>query len=206
MTRLSVIVALGASVALLAGCAPAPELPAALTQAEIKERIAEHNALWWESMFPGQRQPDVDPIEYVSPTVAVRKTEECMHNADIEGLLFGPDGSWIYLGDDPGGNEQVNRVYFICSLEYPIALDQAGLLSDEQLEWIYDYNKQRLVPCLQLLGYTVPNRTTDFAPGTNDYWIPYYDIYPQPSADEWARIDLRCPPSPVGPLYRPSNG
>jgi hypothetical protein len=199
------LVALAASLALLAGCAPTPALPAPLTQAEVKKRLAQQNAQWWSSMFPDEPVPAVDPVEYLPMDEAGRRIVACLKDANIEGLLFGPDQSWIYLGDDPAGNDEVNRQYFVCSLQYPTTVNEVRFLSDAELEWIFYYNRDRLVPCLQLLGFTVRAHSGEYLQGSGDFWIPYYEMFPIPSASEWERVDLRCPPSPVGPLYRPTD-
>lgn len=194
--------ALAASLALLAGCAPV-QLPAGLTESEITARIAEGNQRWWTSMFPDEPMPVVEPVEYVDAAHVGKYIQDCMKSAHIEGVIFGEDLSWVYLGDDPAVSEQLDRQYFVCVSEYPFD-PEGAFLSDEQLRWQFYYNRDRLVPCLQLLGYSIINRTTDYVDGDN--WIPYYEMYPLPTASEWERIDLRCPPSPVGPVCRPTSG
>jgi hypothetical protein len=199
----SAALALGASVLLLAGCGPAPEMPAPLTDAEAAQRAEEGNAQWWASMFPGEPQPVVEPVEYLTAESEGTQIQNCLKAAKIDGLIFSGNDSWGYAGSDAEVLDQINRQYFVCALQYPYDPGESGFLSEAQLEWVYNYNQKRLVPCLQLMGYTIANRTSDYVAGSNDYWIPYFEMYPIPSATEWARIDLRCPPSPIGPLYRP---
>ena len=202
------VVALAASLALLAGCAPAPQLPAPITPAEAKSRIAEQNQQWWDSMFPDEPMPVIEPVAYVSVDDPGTATIDCLRDAHIDGLVFGTDASWSISNGSASTMEQVSRAQFICAMKYPYDLSDPaalGMLSDDELAWIWNYNQSRLVPCLQLLGYTVINRTGDYAEGS--YWIPYYEMAPIPrSNEEWERIDLRCPPSPVGPLFRPTTG
>lgn len=197
--------ALAASVLLLGGCATAPAMPAPLSPAEIKGRMASTAQQWWQAMFPSEPQPAVDPLAYLPRDEASAKIVGCLKAADIEGLLFGPDESWIYLGSDPDAADEVNRTYYVCAQQYPLSFDDEIFLSDEQREWIYDYQRERLVPCLQLLGYSVANRSTAYEPVVDDSWAPYYEMYPTPAGSDWERIDLRCPPSPVGPLNRPND-
>ncbi|CAN5226210.1 hypothetical protein BH11ACT5_BH11ACT5_15520 [soil metagenome] len=208
MTRASVIVVAAASLALLAGCAPAPELPAPITQAEATERMAEQNQGWWDSMFPDEPMPVIEPVEYLDINDPGTISNDCMRDADIDGLVFGADASWSIVDGDAGTMEEVSRTQFICAQKYPYDLSDPaamGMLSDAELAYIWDYNQSRLVPCLQLLGYTVINRTGDYQ--AQSYWSPYFEMAPMPrSNEEWARIDLRCPPSPVGPLVRPTGG
>ena len=208
MTRASVAVALAASLALLAGCTPAPQLPAPITPAEAKERIAEQNRGWWESMFPDEPMPVVEPVAYLNIDDPGTAANDCLRDAGIDGLVFGTDGSWSIANGSASTMEEVSRAQFICAMKYPYDFSDPaalGMLSDDELAWIWKYNQTRLVPCLQLLGFTVINRTGGYAEGS--YWIPYYEMAPIPrSNEEWERIDLRCPPSPVGPLFRPTTG
>lgn len=199
------ILAVAAYCALLAGCSTVA-LPPGLTDAEIKAQVEEGNRQWWESMFPGEPMPEIEPIEYVDAAHAQEVIADCMRGGHIDGLLIGEDDSWVYLGNDSAVQESIDRRYFQCNAQYPYDPAELNILSDAQLKWIYYYNRDRLVPCLQLDGYTIINRTSDYVDGSFDYWIPYYEMYPLPTADEWRRIDLRCPPSPIGPLYRPTSG
>jgi hypothetical protein len=210
MTRALAFVALVASVPLFAACAPAPEMPAPITYAEAKKRVNENNEAWWHGMFPDEPMPVVEPIEYLEPDSSGSEVVDCMKDANLEGVSFGYN-FWRVTGQSPSVMDPVNRAYFVCSMQYPYDISdpaRMGMLSDAELDWIWDYNQTRLVPCLQLLGYTVINRPGDYIEGSGSYWIPYYEMAPMPaSAAEWERIDLRCPPSPVGPpFYHPTSG
>jgi hypothetical protein len=202
------VAAAAASLLLLSGCTPAPELPEPITLAEAKARVDEQNRQWWDSMFPDEPMPVVEPVEYLDVNDPGTKAIDCMRDSDIAGLVFGADASWSIVDGDAGTMEEVSRAQFVCALKYPYDLSDPaamGMLSKAELAWIWTYNQKRLVPCLQSLGYTVINRTSDYT--ENSYWIPYYEMAPIPrSNEEWARIDLRCPPSPVGPLFRPTTG
>ena len=206
MTRTAALVALAASALLLAGCAPAVDLPPPITQAEAKKVMADQQLSWWESMFPGEPMPVVDPIEFVDPNTYGTQSNDCLKAANLEGISFSPDGGWTTTTGSREQLDLINRALFICSAEYPYdTSDPAdmGLLSDEQIGWIWSYNKTRLVPCLQQLGYAVTNRSGDYVEGTGGLWIPYYDMTPAPTQEEWPLIELHCPRSPVGPDYRP---
>jgi hypothetical protein len=201
-------VVLAASALLLAGCAPAPQMPAPITPAEAKQRVDDNNRAWWNAMFPDEPMPVVEPIEYLKPNSRGTEITDCITKAGIGGLDPGPDGSF-----SPDGRELqdlANRVQFICSLQYPYDISEPskmGYLSEEELAWNWAYNRERLVPCLRLLGYTINEPGGDYVEGSGNLWLPYFDMTPVPASDsEWASIDLRCPPSPVGPLYRPTGG
>lgn len=206
MARPSAVLAVVASGLLLAGCAAAPELPRPMTYGEAKKQVAEQNLQWWQSIFPGEPMPEIEPIEFREPGVADTLVQDCLKAANIPGLRFDDSGGWSYTSNGGGGGTEFDRAQFVCNLQYPYDVSdpsKLGMLTQEEKAWIWEYNRGRLVPCLQLLGYSVPQRSGDYSP--NDYWNPYFEMMPLPSdAGEWARIDLRCPHSPVGPSFRPA--
>lgn len=195
-----------ASVLLLAGCATAPPLPASISEAEAQDRVDRFNDVRWQSMFPDEPMPSVEPIAYSDPRDSRSKVLECLKNSRIEGLSFGPNLSWEYSGDAEG-QDSVNRAEFICSLQYPVDLSipgRSGMLTEAELDWIWNFNQDRLMPCMRQLGYTVVIRPHD---DVRDYWYPYFQMVPTPSSErEWALIYLHCPPSPIGPAFQPTVG
>jgi hypothetical protein len=201
MTRARALLAAAASVLLLAACAPEPRLPAPATEGQAKQQMAEQSRQWWEAMFPDEPMPVVDPIEYISVDDPDDRRADCVRQANIDGLI---------ATADPGSQALADRIQFICSMEYPYALSDPaslGILSDAEYEWNWNYNQKRLVPCLQLLGFTVINRVGEYIEGSRASWSPYYEMAPTTLSEaEWARIDLACPPSPIGPLFRPTSG
>ena len=207
MKRPGVLVALAASGLLLAGCTPAPDLPPPMTYAEAKKRVYEQNLEWWNSMFPDEPMPEIEPIEFLDPLNPGTAGLQCLADAQLEGVVVDIETkSWSYEGN--ADRTALDRLQFTCALQYPYDVsdpEKIGYLSDEQLSWIWDYNRTRLVPCLRMLGFTVADRDYDYF-GSGEYWIPYYEMSPIPTAVQWPWIDTRCPPSPVGPLYRPTSG
>jgi len=207
MTFRVVALALGASVLVLAGCAPAFEAPPAITYAEVKKLVHEQNLEWWNSMFPDEPMPQVDPIEYVDPESSTgEEVTDCLRDADLDGISIANDGSWSATGTSTEQMEDMNRAQFVCAMQYPYDIrdpEQIGYLSDEQTAWIWSYNRERLVPCLQLMGYSVVNRSSGYVAGSNEYWSPYFDIWQQLKKSDWDLVDARCPQSPVGPDWRP---
>lgn len=204
--RFVAAVALAASTVLMAGCATEPTLPPGLTPEEAQEVVDSENAQWWSSMFPGEPQPVIEPIEYLGPNNEGTQVTDCILAANLEGVEES-QGGITFTDSDPVVNDAFNRQQFICFLQYPRDMsnpEDQGYFSDEQLEYLHDYNTQRLVPCLRLLGYAVLGDTD--SSGDEYYWSPYYSMQPQPTtASEWKRVDRSCPPPPIGALYRPGE-
>lgn len=209
MSRAGVVAAL-AGAALLAGCAPAPSLPAGLTAAEVREIRAAENEQWWFAMFPTEPMPVIEPIAEVALADADAVRTECALAALPPGAVPGvaPDGQTFLDGT---GATLLDRAYFQCALLYPLELGdptEAGYLSPAQLSWLFDYYETRLVPCLRLAGFAVgaqPERES-FVDSVYGSWSPYYAMTPTPSTSaEWRQLDVRCPPPPFGAEYRPGD-
>ena len=199
MTRAIALVALVASLPLLAGCVAAPAMPAPLTPTEIADRYAAQQLDWWQSMFPDEPMPVVEPIEVIDPASPRNALLDCVSDANLPGVTVSGGG---FVDTEGGGrlDSDLNRQLFICSAQYPYDTAEMGYLSDAEMEWIYYYNRDRLLPCLKLQGYAVTIPTGRYEPGSYDFWMPYNLMSAIPT-DDWARIDLACPPSPIGPTY-----
>lgn len=186
-----VLVTALAATAVLAGCASPRALPPSATPAEVRAVIAEQNRQWWDSIAPGEPMPVIEPIEYADPKGINPGLNECMSSIDTT-----VQGSW-------------DRAMFTCSMLYPYDYAEPeafGIYSRAQLEFLYDYFSRRLSPCLEFLGYEVPEGPSleGFTAGEFSGWTPYYAMRPTPlTAAEWRRIDLRCPVPPIGVFYRP---
>jgi hypothetical protein len=80
-------------------------------------------------------------------------------------------------------------------------------LSEEQLSRVYDDFTDRLLPCLQLLGFSVgelPSRDL-FVSQSAGYprWNPYLELDPAPAEGDWPLIAARCPPPALAPHLLP---
>jgi hypothetical protein len=202
------MIALAASVAVLSGCASAPHLPPGPTPAQVKATVAEYNEAWWRSIAPDEPMPVVDPVEYLAPDDDGHQITDCIVKAQLPGIM---SEEYTYFGiTTPAAVRGYEKVQFVCSMMYPPDLshpEELGILSPEQLDYLYEYFTTRLAPCMELLGYQVTGTPTHDEFVNRDFlaWAPYYAMTPQPhSTIEWRRFDLRCPPPPI-PLPRPAT-
>lgn len=206
MTRRRAVLALAASVPLLVGCGAAPALPAGLAPEDVQERIDEANESWWRSLFPDEPVPDVQPVAVVEGDSAKEEVLACVSRDPVGGVSVTADGAVRF--DDPSRQVQdaFFRKLFACTLQHPLDTSRPealGYLSPEQTALVDAYLEDRLVPCLELLGYTVHVRLRGYNP-VLPATAPLYDMYPIPSSDsQWGRIDARCPPAPWVGQFRP---
>ena len=181
----------------LAGCAT-PTLPPGLTPAEAKAIIAEQNERWWHDMFPNEEPPLVDPVEFVPVENQARVSQQCATEANLAGLAESMHDSGESVQD------RFNRAFYVCTLSHPLDFSDPsalGFYSPEQVDYLNSYYSERLIPCLRLLGYTIPDQPAQVGTTGPDV-SPYWSLDPVPgSAQEWHAIDLRCPPPPIGPTW-----
>lgn len=204
MRRLTGLV-IALSLVVLTGCT-SPSMPEPMSADEIQAIRDAQNADWWRSISATEPMPDIEPIRVIAEGDREAVINGCALAAVPPGVA-----AQQRAGQFPGrdGAAALDRAYFRCTLQYPVEIGDPtaeGLLSQDQLAWLYDYYDTRLIPCLRLTGYLVgaiPQRE-EFVDSIFGHWSPYYAMSPQPdSPSEWAQIDVRCPPPPFGDRYRP---
>ena len=182
----------------LAGCVVVP--PPGPTDAA----VAEYNAVmldksWANTGLDGAVQrpaagsgAPLPRLEWFDATFA------CMANSGIGGLSVGytsADGYTLYGNNGPTDFEPNQQLAFYrCAAEHPVN-PEAELLTDDQLNYIYDYYLQALVPCMVLNGFppsTAPTRVEFFA--LAGQWSPYYSVDVGLSGIQYEEIEQTCGP------------
>ena len=190
---------------LLTGCTSGRDIPPGPTPEEVQLIIDEQNASWWSQMFPEEPQPVVEPLEYIEPESSYFQSQKCIIEANIQGVRQTAEGGLSFASDDKTVQDAFNRAMYVCTLSYPIDVSQPellGYLSAEQLDYLDDYYRERLAPCLRLLGYTVPDPSPRDDIQSSISYMPYWTMTPQPTTEaEWSMIDLWCQPAPFGPTW-----
>ena len=148
-----VVAAVG--VCLLAGCAAAPDPspPQGVSVEEAEQRVLDRNEFWWFLIGPqGAPMPEVESIAYSTDD---EKALECFsQSTGIPSITYqGQVGYWIGPNGEPLSDAQ-NRALFVCTLQYPLDVSDPaaiGMFSEEERAWAWNYQRTRLVPCLQLI-------------------------------------------------------
>lgn len=181
-----------------------------MSQDEALEYIDRQNAIWWNSMFPGEPVPVVEVRGYLDPLDTGSEVNDCIQAANLPGVTVGDDGGVVFGDMNSTDTRAFNRVQWECSAAYPYDVsdpESLGLYSDEQLTYLAHYFLNDLAPCLRLMGYRVeaqPSVRFIVDNGPYPQWVPYYVMKPQPTTNaEWERVDFRCPPPAIGEFYRP---
>lgn len=211
--------AVAMAVAVLVGCASAPEPPRPATPEQIAALHEQQARDWWDSVSGGAPMPEVDVIEELPPEESYARQNECLQDADIPGVTVTDDGGWSFEGDVDGEIDfedplflQMQQQSWICAQQFPPSGEDAYVLSASELAWLHDFYVQRHRPCLASLGF----EAIDF-PGREQFvvdevgyppWVPHdYSVSPIPTRMEWALLAERCPlPSLLDPYSLPGFG
>lgn len=173
----AVAVAIAAASIALTGCTlTGSEVPPP-TEAELaalNERVSD---LQWRHLqfSPDSPRPTVEFERYVEPSDTDDVYRDCMQDAgytDWEPTTMSAFGG-------PSSSERLDL--YICVTRFPVSPSYYGLYSPAQLDAIYDYYRDSLVPCLRGAGLDVsdPPAREDFV--ESEYfagqWSPYgYDF------------------------------
>jgi hypothetical protein len=183
------------------------------TKAEIKrimaayaEQVSANRAVSRPEIWRG-----VEFKRFVTAEEAPAVLNECIREFGITTVEMSSNGSLTgELGDDE------RAVVDACSVSYPYEFMEAGVQTDAQLEYSYNYATTFLVPCLRAAGYTAESPPTsedyfDTAHASLWIWSPY-DTLNFASDRRWSNyrydspeliageelLHQRCPPDPAG--------
>lgn len=141
-----VIVAVAASTLLLAGCAETRQAPpSGVSDAELAEYHDYMGSRMWEfTGLPQSMRPEVVP-----QIVEVEEWSERMEGCGDTGAVA-----------NAAGLQAAAILEYRCRMSYQLASERLGLLNEAQLDYLYDYYQDTLVPCLRIRGVELPEILT----------------------------------------------
>ena len=173
---------------LLTGCVSAREVPAPISDATLQAYIEDRlDAAWLNTGLEGTvKRPEFDPATLVENFRTSNEESvfaQCITSAGLSSLYIeekngGPSFS-IAEGDK--GEPAMQLTLYSCLAANPSAFEARNMImTQEELDFLYDYYQESVVPCLELSGYAVGEAPTreQFAAQANFLWIPYNAITP----------------------------
>lgn len=196
----------GAAVFLLVGCqsmqrTPIPTL-APLDEAQFEQLIQDtlqdrSDAL--TSRYPGLQVPHVERVRIVSPMEWAQTIAECVTDKGFSAKAT-PDGGVAFDGVPNDQGQALDLANYECSVMYPMDPRYSTPLTDQQIDYLYEYYVYDLTPCLENEGFAVaesPSRQSfRDTYGTQDMWSPYTDVGDGLSESAWYHIQELCPQTP----------
>lgn len=189
--RIGAACALGAL--LLAGCATAhPEPLTGLTPDE-EAQYAQSFALQWTGIELDD-PPQVEIVSYLSSDEWGAAVSGCMNAEGYDNYVASADGFFFPARDD--GDSAEALALYTCIGRYPVEGDFSAYANRAQLEFLYDYFQDSLIPCIESNGLDVPNtaptRAQFVAFTVVPRWHPYNAMEVRPPLE----VLERCPASP----------
>ena len=189
MTRAVAVV--GAAL-LLAGCTAAP-MAEPLTGLTADEEVlyAQSFALQWSGIEVPDA-PEVPVVAYVPSAGWGTVVAGCMNAAGYEQYAATRSG----MSYPSRESDAETLALYTCIGQYPVQADFSAYANKAQLEYLYDYFRNSLVPCLAARGYIVPGT----APSREEFteltvqprWNPYNALQKVPTE----AVRESCPASP----------
>lgn len=152
---------------LLTGCADqltAP--PSGLSKAELSAyQSAVTDRMWGFTGLDESLRPEVDVV-----TLDLADWVVAMEACNDE-----------YVVDDPEMQTELAVAQYACRARYQQSAEQLGLLNTAQLDYLYDYYQDRLIPCIRTRGLHVPDvpsraEAVDVGQFGSYPWNPYNGI------------------------------
>lgn len=133
---------------------------------------------------------------------------ECMKDAGYLDFDFSVAEGFTN-GDDRAARSGLEGLaWYSCGQQLPTYDTVFSEPTDDELDMLYDYYRERLIPCLALEGTAVPSVPTrgqfgDGGAGRPGWWNPYLTARQPASTAVAAALLDSCPPYPPGWSDRP---
>lgn len=198
------VIAAIAVLLLLTGCVPTREVPTSgPTDAELQKFLDQQvDFLWVNSGLPDEQRPANPEPTFIGAEDWAVSLATCMNDLGHDNYVAEDNG----LSTSPAvGDAEESLDWFLCQATYQFDPAQYELWSGAQLDYLYDYNRSVLVPCLEAHGEAVtfaPTREQAATVGGEfSGWNPYFwnweNFSPKTSARD-KHISESCPPFPAG--------
>lgn len=148
--------------------------------------------------YPDVPKPETTVIRTVDHEERAAVIADCLHEAGFPDVHAEPDGGLSWQTTQA---EQFALAKYVCFEQYPLDPKYDVQVSDEQLGELYDYLTLVQVPCLEDLGFEIPEAPskTRFIETYFDSpeWLPYAQVVsPDAPADAYERAIELCPQNP----------
>lgn len=182
---------------LLAGCAAAPVDDPADVSLHLKQRLD----VAFNPDTSGDYRPNDVAVLYALPDGWDFFMARCMNEAGFEDYSYDRFYGFTNGTKTASHSGSEGLAWYDCLKKYPIYNTEYAKFSDDQLDELYQYYDQFLVPCLGALGASVsemPSRAAfaDGGEGQPGWWNPFLAV-PTPASN--ADVDLlfaKCAPYP----------
>lgn len=187
----------------LTGCSSQPDVAASDSDAQFATQL---DQIWatFHAEFPDVERPTVPVKRVIERSEWVAVMVDCLTEAGFPDVEASADGQSYSSGE--GAQLQSFRLAdYVCNATYPQDPKYFLPVNDAQLEYLYAYYVDELVPCLQAEGYSplpAPSKQAFVDAGLdNAEWWPYKGLSANMDDAEWTRINQICPQGADDDIY-----
>jgi hypothetical protein len=179
----------------LSGCVAVP--PPGPSAAQRDAYRAETLRLTWANTGLTGEPPAVDEQQVETDIDWVQAVAQCLTDNGVAsaGWSYG-SGQGYSLAESPGvdlDDDAVQLSFYTCAAAFDPPQTFDAVLSDAQLDFIYDYYQDWLIPCVIMQGYhftDVPTRT-EFKVIAGQ-WSPFYSVDISISGADYEELERLC--------------
>ncbi len=163
----------------LTGCSLAGDEIPQPTTAELDAMLTQVNDIQWQNLqfAPDSPRPTVEFERFIEPSEADAVYTACMAESGYDGWQ---QANYNALGGPP---EAERLDVYACIARFPIPPVYYGLRTSSQLDAVYDYYRDSLLPCLRAAGMDVTETPTreEFVASTSfgGQWNPHWYAFPR---------------------------
>jgi hypothetical protein len=177
----------------LTGCATLPADDPADVSLHLQQRLD-------ETFNPGPGgidRPAATPVRFALPQGWGNLMHRCMNDAGFTTVDFDREDGFTNVATSGAGA----LAWYHCTQKLPQYDTVFAEFSDAELDELYDYYVEVLVPCAGALGVSVtelPSRASfgDGGEGQPGWWHPFLSVELPPSAADVDLLFAKCPPYP----------
>lgn len=172
MNRIAAAVAVVAAAVALGGCSLEGDSIAQPTSIELAAMTRQVNDLQWGSLqfSPDSPRPTVEFSRFIEPDQTDGVYSACMEEAGYTGW----DQANVNSLGEPPAAERLDL--YVCVTRFPVHPGYYGIHTPAQLDAVYDFYRDSLIPCLRGAGLEitgVPTREDFVKSEFLQTWNPY---------------------------------
>ena len=150
------------------------------------------------SLYPDAELPVVDRVRFVDPSEYGVVFSACMTEAGFAASVTADNGLQFEPIPDEQAEAQTVALY-ACRAKYPTHPRFLRAFTEEQLQYLYRYSSDTVIPCLEDRGIAVPELPSESIfkqnYGGDGAWFPYQNALAMP-VDELNTLMEQCPAVP----------
>lgn len=182
----------------LAGCAPGPMDDSADVSLHLQQRL---DVAFNPDQPGGIDRPPSGAVRFALPNGWGGLMGRCMNESGFADFGYDRFYGFTNGGEVASRSGAEGLAWYGCTKQYPEYDTVFAKFTDDELDALYDYYAEYLVPCLESLGASVtsmPSRT-DFADGGEGqagWWNPFLAVAPPASTADVDLLYAKCEPYP----------